>query len=91
MFSDKVRRPAKAGAIRYSYLVACISEADGSYLLQVTLYDSHRRDAAWGEETADTFEQASAWVGALASEFSIASDCIEIELRMDNLAEGTRH
>ena len=91
MKAGKVRRPSKSGGGRYSYLHACISEAGGSYHLQVTLYDSHRRDAAWGEETADTFEQASAWVDALAAEFSITSDCIEIELRMDNLAEGTRH
>lgn len=80
-----------AAAARYKYLLASISEDDEGYLLQVTLYDSRRRNAAWGEELADTFEQASEWVGALAAEFSIPADCIEIELRMENAADGTRH
>jgi hypothetical protein len=81
----------RAGGAPYTYLLACISEDDDGFLLQVTLFDSRRQNAAWGEEVADTFEQASEWVGALAAEFSIPADCIEIELRMENPAEGTRH
>jgi hypothetical protein len=80
---------AKAG--HYTRLRACISEDDDGFLLQVTLYDAKWEDAAWGEEVADTFEQASEWVGALAAEFSIPADCIEIELHMDNPKDGTRH
>ena len=43
------------------------------------------------DEIADTFEQASARVGALAAEYSIAADGIEIELRLANPVAGTRH
>jgi hypothetical protein len=81
----------KGRSAHYTYLVACIREEDHGYLLQVTLCDSRRRSRAWGEDMADTFEQASDWIGALAAEFSIATRCIEIELRMDNPRDGTRH
>ena len=82
---------SKAALPHYTYLRACISEADEGYLLQVTLCDTARHDLAQGEKMADTFEEASAWLGALAAEHSIAADRIEIELRMNNPTEGTRH
>jgi len=91
MSSSTFVRPREAKAGRYTHLSACISEDDGGFLLQVTLHDSTGEDAAWGEEIADTFEQASEWLGALAAEFSISADRVEIELRMDNPKDGTRH
>jgi hypothetical protein len=50
-----------------------------------------REEAAWGEETVDSFETASELVAALAGEFSIAQACIKIEIRMHNHKHGTRH
>jgi hypothetical protein len=81
----------KAKDSHYTYLHACISEGDDGYLLQVTLTDSVRHDTARGEGMADSFEQASEWLGALAAEYAIAANCIELELRMSNRTDGTRH
>ena len=76
----------------FTDLFASISEEDGGYTVQVRLYDRAKPDnAAWGEEIADSVETASMLVGALAAEFSIPQARIEIEIRMSNLASGTRH
>jgi hypothetical protein len=91
MNSRRVPDTLNAETERYTYLLACISEDDEGYLLQIMLYDSLRHNAAGGERVAGTFEQATEWIGALAAKFSIAANCIEIELRMDNPTDGTRH
>jgi hypothetical protein len=73
-------------------LFASISEEDGSYTVQVRLYDQAKPGSgAWGEETAGSIEAASVWVGALAAEFSIPQARIKIEIRMNNMTSGTRH
>ena len=82
------------GASHYTNLFARISEEDedGGFTVQVRLYnDVKPGNAAWGEEVADCFETASMLVGALAAEFSIPTECIEIELRMHKAEDGTRH
>jgi hypothetical protein len=80
------------GVSRYTHLFACISEEDGGYTVQVRLYNCATPDnAAWGEETATSFETASMLVAALAAEFSIATERVEIEIRMQKSTDGTRH
>jgi hypothetical protein len=73
-------------------LAACVSQEDGSFMVQVRL--SHETDPekrAWGEETADSFETASAMLSELADSFSIPQNHIEITLRLENARDGTRH
>jgi hypothetical protein len=83
---------SEAGRSGYTHLFACISEEDGGYTVQVRLYNNGKPGkAAWGEEIADCFETASMLVAALADEFSIATEHIEIEIRMHKLTDGTRH
>lgn len=79
---------------RYTHLFACISEeeASGSFMVQVRLAsDVKPENTAWGEELTDCFETASLLVAALAAEFSIAPERIEIQIRMHKLSDGTRH
>ncbi len=76
----------------FTDLFASISEEDDGYAVQVRLYDQARpENAVWGEEMADSVETASNLVGALAAEFSIPQSRIQIEIRMNNLTNGTRH
>jgi len=64
----------------------------GGYTVQVRLYDQARPgNAAWGEEIADSIEAASMLVEALAAEFSIPQARIKIDIRMNNMRNGTRH
>jgi hypothetical protein len=76
----------------YTHLFACINEEDDGYAVQIRLYNKARPEhVAWGEETTDTVETASMIVAALAAEFSILQPCIKIEIRMNNMTNGTRH
>ena len=76
----------------FTDLFASISEEDDGYAVQVRLYNHARpENAVWGEEMADSVETASNLVGALAAEFSIPQARIQIEIRMSNLTDGTRH
>jgi hypothetical protein len=82
------------GRSHYTHLFACISEEEDNegFTVQVRLYNNLKlNNAAWGEEIADCFETASMWVSALAAEFSIAPECIELEIRMHKSSDGTRH
>jgi hypothetical protein len=83
---------ANSGKSRYTRLVACISEEEDGYMVQVRLSNEKRpENNAWGEEIVDSFETASELVAALAGEFSIAQAGIEMEIRMHNHKQGTRH
>jgi hypothetical protein len=76
----------------YTHLFACISEEDGSFTVQFRLCNAAQAEnGAWGEEVTDCFEKACMLISAIAAEFSISTENIEIELRMDNSKEGTRH
>jgi hypothetical protein len=50
-----------------------------------------QQNSAHGEEIADTLETASMLIAALVAEFSIAQDCIRIEILMQKTTDGTRH
>ena len=83
---------AKSGKSRYTRLFACISEEEDGYVVQVRLSNEKKPEkSAWGEEIVDSFETASELVAGLAGEFSIAQAGIEIEIRMHNHKNGTRH
>jgi|RhiMetdeSRZDD1v2_1073273.scaffolds.fasta_scaffold515896_2 hypothetical protein len=84
---------SEGGECRYTHLYASISEEDGGgYTVQVRLYDKGKpENAAWGEEIAPCFETASMLIAALVTEFSIATECIKIEIRMSKSTDGTRH
>lgn len=81
-----------SGSSHYTNLVASIIEEDGGFTVQVRL-TSHLRpqQVAWGEEIADTFETASAWIAVLAEQYSIPQAGIRIEIRMQEIAESTQH
>jgi hypothetical protein len=73
-------------------LAACVSEEHGSFTVQVRLsHEAEPGNRAWGEETADSFEMASAMLGDLAAVYSNPRTHIEITLRLENLRDGTRH
>ena len=82
----------RRGLTRFTHLAACVSEEDGSFTVQVRLFhEAEPQNRAWGEETADSFETASAMLGDLAAAYSIPQTHIEITLRLENARDGTRH
>jgi hypothetical protein len=82
----------RRGLPRFTHLAACVSEEDGSFTVQVRLsHEAEPQHRAWGEETADSFETASAMLGDLAAAYSIPQAHIEITLRLENSRDGTRH
>jgi hypothetical protein len=77
---------------RYTHLFACVSEEESGFTVEVKLYNDGRPEhTAWGEEMVDSFETASILVAALAAEFSIATECVEIDIRMQRSTDATRH
>jgi hypothetical protein len=80
------------GRTSYTDLFARISEEEGSFTLQFRLYNMAKAEnAACGEEVTDCFEKACTLIATLADEFSIPEENIDIELRMNNSRDGTRH
>jgi hypothetical protein len=94
MWDDQLgwmRKKNRAPA-RFTRLYATVCQEEGAFTVTVRLLNHRNRSqVAWGEEIAETVEVASAMIGALAREFSIAEKCIAIELRMASLKEGTLH
>jgi hypothetical protein len=83
---------SEARITRYTHLFACVSEEESGFTVEVKLYnDGKPENTAWGEEIVDTFETASMLVAALAAEFSIATERVELDIRMHRSADGTRH
>jgi hypothetical protein len=81
-------------ATGFTDLFARITEEDDGYVVQIRLHNGGKRqadDSAWGEEVADSIESASAMIANLAARFRIPQDRIAIEIRMDDIAENTRH
>jgi hypothetical protein len=79
---------------QFTHLFARISEEDDGYVVQVRLHNetsSSLNDTAWGEEIADSIEEASKMIDGLAAKFSIPPAHIKLEIRMDSAAENTRH
>jgi hypothetical protein len=78
---------------KFTRLHADIVEEDGSFTIRVRMLNhlKSKKEGAWGEEIAPTFELATAMIGALASEFSIPEDCIFIKIIMSRFKDGTMH
>jgi hypothetical protein len=79
---------------RFTHLFARISEEDDGYIVQVSLRNEAMpvpKHAAWGEEIADSIESAAEMIAILAEWFFIPKDRITLEIRMDDLAQNTRH
>jgi hypothetical protein len=53
--------------------------------------DAAPENTAWGEEIADSIESAAEMISILAERFSIPQERITLEIRMDEIAENTRH
>jgi hypothetical protein len=76
----------------FTHLKVHIVEEDGAFTVRVRLLNEVEKDeGAWGEETAATFDQASAMIDALAAEFSIPQTCISIKIVMNRFQDGTMH
>jgi hypothetical protein len=94
MASSPFLMESAGGRSRYTHLFACISEEDENegFTLQIRLRNhANAENTAWGEELTDCFETACLLVAALAAEFAIAPERIEIQLRMRTSTDGTRH
>jgi hypothetical protein len=82
------------GTAQFTHLFARINEEDDGYVVQVRLHNDAApspEGTAWGEEVADSIESASEMIAGLAANFSIPQDRITLEIRMDNVAQNTRH
>lgn len=76
----------------FTRLHANIVEEDGAFTVQVRMLNHlQTEERAWGEEVAKTFDIASAMIEALACEFSIAENCISLNIVMSRFKDGTRH
>ena len=92
MRSTRIRTQRRREAPRYTHLSACVSQEDGCFTVQITLYDEAMpKKGIRGEEIADSIETASALLDALAKAYSIPQERIKIRVQMDNAREGTRH
>src|SRR5262245_34762207 len=92
MTISRFRVDSDSEGSHFTDLFASISEEDDGYAVQFRLYNhASPENAAWGEEIADSVETASMLVGALAAEFSIPQARIKIQIRMNNMTDGTRH
>jgi len=79
---------------RFTDLFARITQEDDGYVVQIRLHNAatpQPGNAVWGEEIADSIESASEMVADLAAKFYIPQDHITLEIRMDDMAENTRH
>jgi hypothetical protein len=82
------------GEGQFTHLFARIIQEDDGYVVQVRLHNEAApspEGTAWGEEIADSIESASEMIAGLAARFSIPPDRITLEIRMDDLAQSTRH
>ena len=87
-----MRPQRRRDAPRYTHLSACLSQEDGGFTVQITLYDEAMPNKGIrGEEIADSIETASELLGALAKAYAIPQERIKIRMQMDNAREGTRH
>jgi hypothetical protein len=88
-----VRPFATSPRQRFTHLFAMITEEDDDeYVVRVRLRnDVAPENTAWGEEIADSIEMAAEMIAMLAERFSIPRERITLEIRMDDIAENTRH
>lgn len=77
---------------RFTHLFARITEEDDAYVVRVRLRNNAApENTAWGEEIADSIESAAEMISIVAERFSIPQERITLEIRMDEIAENTRH
>jgi hypothetical protein len=87
-------QPFVTGLHRFTHLSARITEEDDSFVVQVRLHNdgiSAPEGTAWGEEVAVSIESAAEMIAVLAKRYSIPHDRITLEIRMEDIAENTRH
>ena len=87
-------QPVVPGLHRFTHLSARITEEDDSFVVQVRLHNdgvSAPEGTAWGEEVAGSIECAAEMIAVLAKRYSIPQDRITLEIRMEDIAENTRH
>jgi hypothetical protein len=76
----------------FTHLHVRITQAEDGFRLSIRMHNHFKdEDKAWGVETASSIEMANSMIGRLAERFSIARNCISINIVMDNLKEGTLH
>jgi hypothetical protein len=76
----------------FTHLHARITQEEDGFRLSIRMHNYLKdKDKAWGVETASSIEMASTMIGRLAERFSIAQNCISINIVMDNFKEGTLH
>ena len=76
----------------FTNLSVRITQKEDGYTVEVRLYSAiSPENNAWGEELAESLEDASMMVGDLATEFSILAAQIKIEILMLDRRAGTRH
>jgi hypothetical protein len=86
------RMRSRGSPTRFTHLAACVSEEEDGFTVQVRLYhEAKPENCAWGEETANSFETASAMLGDLAASFAIPQSHVKISVRMANSRDATRH
>ncbi len=79
---------------RFTDLFARITQEDDGYVVQIRLHNAatpRPGHAVWGEEIADSIESASEMVADVAAKFCIPQGRITLEIRMNDMAENTRH
>jgi len=79
---------------QFTHLAARITEEDDAFVVQVRLHNNARGpdyEAAWGEEVAESMEDASEMIRFLAARFSIPEERISLEIRMESTSENTHH
>ena len=78
---------------KFTRLYADIVEEDGSFTIRVRMLNhlKSKKEGAWGEEIAPTFELATAMIDGLARQFSIPQNCIFIKIIMTRFKDGTMH
>ena len=87
-------QPFVSGLRGFTHLSARITEEDDRFVVQVKLHNTNisaQEGTAWGEEVAGSIESAAEMIAVLAKRYSITQDRIKLDIRMEDIAENTRH
>jgi hypothetical protein len=76
----------------FTRLHAHIVEEEGAFTVRVRMLNHlNQGQSCWGEEIAQTFDEASLMIASLASNFSIPQNCVSIKIVMLRFKDGTIH
>ena len=76
----------------FTRLRASILQEAGLLTVSISLVNHlETKESAWGQETTDSFEDASLMIAAVAEQFSISQPSISIRIAMENFKDGTFH